>query len=716
MRHVSHLGRAALLMGLAFAAAADDKLPYPSAPRRTVTDVYHGVTVSEDYRWLEDVNAPEVRDWIASQNALTRGWIDALPQRNQIFAELTKLLGQAQVSRGSLRYAGGKLFALKRQPPANQPRLVVLADPSDLSSEKILLDPNVLNPSGTTAIDWFSPSLDGKTVAVSLSDKGSEDGTLHLFDTASGRALPDVIAGVQRATGGGSVAWAPGSRGLYYTRYPQGTERPATDASFYQQVWFHRLGTPTKSDRYVMGKELPRIAEIALSTTEDGRYLLADVRNGDGGEHAYYLRAPAGHWARIADFADGVREMVLGRDGRWYARVLKGSPHGRVVAAPLDTPRLDRAALVVAEGNDSVASLTPTAHRLYVSYLAGGPKELRAYTLDGKLLGPIAPESVATTWVGTAMRGDDILFGSMSFVSPFAWFLYAPTLSQPDPHPRRTALTEAPQGVSLEDFEVRREFAISKDGTKVPVNIVCRKGLVLDGSHPALLTGYGGYGISMQPHFSLRNAFWLRHGGIYVLANLRGGAEFGEEWHLAGNLTKKQNVFDDLIASATYLIDQGYTSPKKLAIEGGSNGGLLMGAALVQRPELFKAVVSHVGIYDMLRVELSPNGSFNVTEFGSVTDEAQFRALFAYSPYHHVVDSTPYPAVLLLTGLQDGRVEPYNSLKMAARLQAATTSDRPVLLRVAGDAGHGQGMALSSAIAQEADVEAFLFDQLGIRD
>jgi prolyl oligopeptidase len=379
-------------------------------------------------------------------------------------------------------------------------------------------------------------------------------------------------------------------------------------------------------------------------------------------------------------------------------------------------PRLDRATLVVPEGNDAVAGLTPTTHRLYVSYLVGGPEELRAYTLDGKLLGPIAPESVATSWVGTALRGDDILFGSMSFVSPFAWFLYAPTPSQPDPHPQRTALTEAPQGVSLDDFEVRREFAVSKDGTKVPVNIVCRKGLVLDGSHPTLLTGYGGYGVSMQPHFSLGNAFWLRHGGIYVLANLRGGAEFGEEWHLAGNLTKKQNVFDDFIASATYLIDQGYTSPKKLAIEGGSNGGLLVGAALVQRPELFKAVVSHVGIYDMLRVELSPNGSFNVTEFGSVTDEAQFRALFAYSPYHHVVDGTPYPAVLLLTGLHDGRVEPYNSLKMAARLQAATSSGRPILLRVAGDAGHGQGMALSSAIAQEADVETFLFDQLGMRD
>ena len=394
MRLASMFGCATLVFGLALATAADGLLTYPAAARRPVTDVYHGVSVSEDYRWLENTSATEVRDWIASENALTRGWIDARPRHKAIFEELTSLLGQAPVTRTALRHAQGKLFALKRQPPANQPRLVVLADPMNPSFEKVLLDPNVLNPKGTTAIDWYSPSLDGRTVAVSLSDNGSEDGTLHLFDVASGRALPDVIPGVQRATAGGSVAWAPGSRGLYYTRYPQGHERPPADANFYQQVWFHRLGTPISTDRYVIGKELPRIAEIALSSTEDGRYLLADVSNGDGGENAFYLRNPAGQWARIADFSDGVREMALGRDGRWYARIVEGSPRGRIVAAPLDTPRIDRATLVVAEGSDTIAGLTPTAHRLYVSYLAGGPEELRAYTLDGKPLGRSAPRAL----------------------------------------------------------------------------------------------------------------------------------------------------------------------------------------------------------------------------------------------------------------------------------------------------------------------------------
>ena len=717
MRHFSRSISSALLAAglVSTSAASAESLPYPTTARQAVTDVYQGLSVTEDYRWLEDTGAAGVGDWIAQQNALTRSVVDGSPHRAAIFAELSTLLGQAPVSRFDFRYAGGRLFALKRQPPANQPRLVVLGDPHDLSSEKIVVDPNVLNPKGTTAIDWYMPSHDGKTVAVSLSDNGSEDGALHFFDASTGRALPDVVARVQAATGGGSVAWAPGNRGVYYTRYPQGSERAAEDANFYQQVWFHQLGTPASSDRYVIGKDFPRIAEIALTSNDDGRYTLADVSNGDGGEHAFYLRNPAGRWDRIADFADGVRSIDFGKDGRWYALMLKGSARGRIVAAPLSAPSLARAGVVVPEGPDVVADLTLTSHRIYVGYLVGGPQELRAFTLQGRPLGQIGNEKIATTNVGTALKSDAILFGSQSFVSPFAWYRFEPTAKEPMPAPKKTLLSEAPKNIGIDDIEVRREFAVSKDGTRIPVNIVCRKGLVLDGSHPVVLNAYGGYGVSMQPYFSLRNVFWLRHGGIYVLANLRGGGEFGEDWHVAGNLTNKQNVFDDFIASATYLIDKGYTSPAKLAIEGGSNGGLLMGAALVQRPDLFRAVVSHVGIYDMLRVELSPNGAFNVTEFGTVKDPAQFRALYAYSPLHHVVDATSYPAVMLLTGLHDGRVEPYHSLKMAARLQAASTSGKPVLLRVAGDAGHGQGMALSSVIAQEADVEAFLFDQLGMK-
>jgi len=703
---------AGLGTGVATMAAS---LTYPEAPRRPVIDTYHGAEVTDNYRWLEATDTPAVETWVAQQNVLTRSQIDKLSNRGAILGELTELLGKAPTTRRELHYVGGKLFAMKSQPPANQPRLVVLTHPADPASEKTILDPNVLNPKGTTTIDWYVPSLDGKTVAVSLSDNGSEDGTLHFFDVASGRKLSDVVPRVQYPTGGGSVAWTPDNKGLYYTRYPQGKERPAEDANFYEQVWFHQLGTPVAQDRYVIGKEFPRVAEIFLSTTEDGRYVLADVLNGDGGEHAFYLHGPAKPWTRIAAFEDGVRSISLGRDGRWYGVVVKGTPRGRIVAGSLAQPALDKARVVVPESEMTVSSVTPTRSRFYVEYLAGGPQELHAFTLAGKPLGRIGNETVATVHAGAALGGDELLFGSQSYVKPFAWYRYSPSAKTPNPEPVQTALSEQPKNVKLDDVEVRREFATSKDGTKVPVNIVFKKGIKLDGSNPLLLTAYGGFSVSLQPRFSLRSAFWLNHGGIFVVANLRGGGEFGEEWHLQGNMTRKQNVFDDFIASAQYLIDKGYTSPARLAIEGGSNGGLLMGAALTQRPELFNAVVSHVGVYDMLRMELSPNGAFNVTEFGSVKDPAQFKALQAYSPYHRVADSTAYPAVFLLTGMHDGRVEPHNSLKMAARLQAASASGKPVLLRVAGDAGHGQGMALSSAIEQDADVFAFLFDQLGVK-
>jgi prolyl oligopeptidase len=307
-------------------------------------------------------------------------------------------------------------------------------------------------------------------------------------------------------------------------------------------------------------------------------------------------------------------------------------------------------------------------------------------------------------------KGDQLLFESESYVNPPAWYRYDPASGEI----KKTGLFQT-SPASFDDVEVVRQMAISKDGTHVPMNIMRRKGTRLDGSNPTLLTAYGGYAVSMTPGFSARRRLWFDHGGVWVVANLRGGGEFGDDWHEQGRLTKKQNVFDDFLACAEYLIKAKYTSAEKLAIEGGSNGGLLMGAALVERPELFRAVVSHVGIYDMLRVERFPNGAFNVTEFGTVKEADQFRALYAYSPYHHVKDGTDYPAVLFLTGDNDGRVDPMNSRKMTARLQAATHSSQPILLRTSSGSGHGFGTALNESIEQQADVFAFLSDQLGMK-
>jgi prolyl oligopeptidase len=710
---------AALLASAVFAcAAAAAPLDYPSTPRQPVSDSYFDTVVSENYRWLEKTDSAEVRSWIAAQNALTRGVIDTLPRRAAIKKELLGMIGGGRVTRGGFAFAGGKLFAIKRQPPKNQAMIVVLDGHAKLKSERLVLDANLLDATGKTAIDWFEPSLDGKRVAVSLSKNGSEDGTLYIYETASGKQLPDVVPRVQYPTGGGSVAWNADGSGIYYTRYPQGDERPKEDANFFMQVYFHRLGTSVAQDEYVIGKDFPRIAEIKLSTSEDGKYLLAEVANGDGGEHAYFLRGTDAEWLRIADYAEGFRNAVIGRDGRLYALSLKNSPRGRIVALKLDAPGDGlRAALVVVPESDAVIeSVVPTENRLYVNYLAGGPSELRMFGLDGKRSGALGAAPISSIRAGVRLAGDAILFGSQSFVRAFAWYAYDP--AKRGAKPVKTRLSDAPVYAvngGIPSVQVVREFAVSRDGTRVPVNILYKKGSKRDGSQPMLLTAYGGYGISLRPTFSQRAAFWLRHGGAFAVANLRGGGEYGEEWHLAGNLAKKQNVFDDFIASAQLLVERGYTARDRLAIEGGSNGGLLMGAVMVQRPELCRAVVSHVGLYDMLRVELTPNGAFNVTEFGTVKDASQFKALYAYSPLHHVQDGTAYPAVLLTTGEHDGRVDPWMSYKMTARLQAANPAGRPVLLRVASDAGHGIGTPLASAIEKDADVFAFLFAQLGMR-
>jgi prolyl oligopeptidase len=460
----------------------------------------------------------------------------------------------------------------------------------------------------------------------------------------------------------------------------------------------------------VIGKEFPRIAETALTTTRDGRYLLATVANGDGGEYEFHLRNPRGEWSKVAGFEDKVRHIELGFDGKLYAISLNQSPRGRILAMPMDAPKLSSAQVVVPEGEGVIQAIAPAASRIYVTYMVGGPSEIRMFDLAGKSLGTLPSEPISRNSVSERLEGDDILVSSVSFLSAPGVYRYQPRVGKL----ARTALADKSK-VSFADAEVVREMATSKDGTRIPMNILVRKGTKRDGNNPVLLYGYGGYGVNMEPYFSVENRVWLDAGGIYVQANLRGGGEFGEEWHLAGNLTRKQNVFDDMIGAAQHLIERGYTKPERLAAIGGSNGGLLMGAILTQRPDLFHAVVSEVGIYDMLRVETTPNGAFNVTEYGTVKDKAQFDALYAYSPYHRVKDGTPYPAVLITSGENDGRVDPYHSRKMAARLQAANPSGRPVLLRIGMDTGHGIGTSLSTRVEEAADIYAFLMHQLGMQ-
>ncbi|MGH2592253.1 MAG: prolyl oligopeptidase family serine peptidase [Anaerolineae bacterium] len=689
--------------------ASRTSAPFPPTPKRPVIDEHHGVKVIDDYRWLESFDDPAVRSWNDEQNRYTRATLDAITARESIYHHLKDLYTTTSADYFALEYRGDTLFAIKSQPPKEQPYLVTLQSADDPGSERVILDPNQLDPNGTTTIDFYVPSLDGRFVAVSLSERGSEEGTLHVYEVATGKELGDAIPRVNYPTAGGSLAWNADATGFYYTRYPRGDERPPEDLNFYQQVYFHRLGAPNSEDTYVIGREFPRIAEIALETSHDGRYLLATVANGDGGEYAHYLLGPSGEWTQLTQFSNQITRAEFGVDDRLYLLSRRDAPRGEVLHMPLATPGLSQAQTVVEEGDAAIQAFTPAATRLYVVELLGGPSQIQVYNLAGgeRALLPIKP--VSSVGQVLRLRGDEVLFRTSSFIEPPTWYRFDPI----EEEPVRTALFVT-SPADFGDAEVVREFATSKDGVQIPLNIIRRKGARRDGSHPTILYGYGGYGITLSPVFNIRRHVWLDQGGVYVIANLRGGGEYGEEWHKAGNLTRKQNVFDDFAACVKHLIEAGYTRPDRLAIEGGSNGGLLMGAALTQHPDLFRAVVAYVGIYDMLRVELDPNGAFNVTEFGTVKDAEQFKALYAYSPYHRVVDGTAYPAALLVTGENDGRVNPANSRKMTARLQAATRSNLPVLLRTSSSAGHGIGTGLNERIAEDADVFAFLFDQLGV--
>jgi prolyl oligopeptidase len=717
----SKLGRAAVILSCLFLIGCSARSQGQNAKKPAATNEYHGIKVVDEFQWLENANDPTVQQWSASENAKARSVLDNLPTRPLIEDRLTRLLTEGSTNYSSLIWRKGKLFMLKFQPPAQQPLLITLDSITNLASEKVVLDPNQLSADGSTSIDWYVPSWDGKLAAISLSERGSELGTLYFYDTETGQKRVDIVTRVNGPTAGGSVAWNADGSGVFYTRYPHKGDRPDADLAFYQQVYFHKLGTPEAQDTYEIGKEFPRIAEVELEARTDGRYLMATVSNGDGGEYAHYLRESSDNWRQITRFEDKIKSIKFGRDPlyiEWgkdetmYLLSRATSPFGEILRLPLARPQLTNAYVFVdASTNEVIQDFFPSASGMCFIFLKGGPCEFGYFDYFANII-RVQPNRIPTAIQEVVVtQGDEVLFRTETFTEPYVWSVYNPTR---DAQRIDRTIFSGHSPVSFSDVEVLRQTVISKDGTKVPLNIVRKRGTRMNGENPTLLSGYGGYGVSITPEFDVTRRVWLDQGGVLAIANLRGGGEFGENWHHAGALTNKQNVFNDFAACAEFLIRSNYTKPSKLAVEGGSNGGLLMGALLTQRPELMQAVVSHVGIYDMLRVERDPNGEFNVTEFGTVKDPDQFRALYGYSPYHRVADKTYYPSVLMLTGEHDGRVNPAHSRKMVARLQSATTSSRPILLRTSSKTGHGHGTALNEWIQQLTDVYSFLFEQLGI--
>ena len=688
----------------------------PVAKIETVTESFHGVTVSDPYRWLENWDDQEVQSWSEGQNIYARNYLNNLPMVEALEQRIKQIRMAKIISYYAMSWQGEKLFALKYQPPLNESLLVVLPDADHPDQEKIIVDPNAMDTTSSTSIDWYVPSPDGKYVAVSMSVGGSESGDLYIFDVENAAQVDVVVPRVNGGTAGGDVAWLSDGSGYYYTRYPRQAERPEADMNFFQQVWFHQIGSPTNADRHITGKDAPRIAEFRLDMHYKSGKLLITMQRGDSGEFEYYILNPGGELFKLASYADKISQTILAPDNYLFLISQQKAPRGKILRLSMRDLNMNKAKEIIPEGENTIVSsfysksqVVVTKERIYVTYQLGGPDEIRAYDYNGNSLPSPEVLPVSSVYELTSFNGNDILYRNASYLEPPAWFHFEAAFNQT----RQTVLIDE-YPVDYSDCEVIRDFATSKDGTQIPVNIIRSKEINLDGSHPVMLTAYGGFGSSNTPVFSSLRRIWIEQGGVYAVANIRGGGEFGKDWHRGGMLTNKQNCFDDFAAAMHYMIEQKYTTREKLAIIGGSNGGLLMGAILTQFPNMFKATVATVGIYDMIRSELTPNGSFNIPEYGSVKNEDQFTALYAYSPYHNVKDGTAYPAVLFMTGANDPRVDPMHSRKMTARLQAASISDAPILLRTSAGTGHGYGTPLTERIREDVHKFSFLFQQLNM--
>jgi prolyl oligopeptidase len=679
--------------------------------REPETTTYHGTDVTEEYRWLEDADSEETKTWTKEQDARTRELLGTMRSFAAIKARAEEILKTESTSYASPSHGGHRYLALKYQPPRQQPLLVTMTDLADVATESTVLDPTQMDPNGTTAIDWYVPSPDGRYVAVSLSSHGTEDGTLHTYECDTGEQVDVEVPRVNSGTAGGSLAWRADSSGFWYTRHPSAEERGKENVGFFQQIWRHTLGQPASADVCDLAGVFAddRIVENKLFASPDGRWVVDLAQLGDGGDYQLFARAQDGEgWWQLADIGDRCKDAAFGGDSL-FVKSTKDAPRGQVLRLKLaHAATVVSAKVVVPQSDVTVESVEATEGRLWVVDMDGGPSGLRSFSHGGDPLAPVELPPVCAVTTLVPLGSDQVGYCVESYVSPPQWCVFADDGDRPG----RTAL-DTDFLLDFSGYEVERVFASSDDGTRIPLNVISAKGTPKDGSAPVVLTGYGGYSISLKPNFLTSRLLWLELGGVHAIANIRGGGEYGEEWHDAGRLLTKQTCFDDFAACARHLVESGVTTVDRLALQGGSNGGLLMGAVLTQHPELARAVVAQVPVLDILRVELHPNGAFNVTEFGTVQDPDLFRAMYAYSPVHNVHDGTAYPAVLLTAGEFDPRVDPYHAKKMAARLQAATSSSEPVLLLMEAG-GHGIGASLDEQIEDSAFVTAFLVDKLGV--
>ena len=687
------------------AQTQESPLVYPKAKTVNQVDDYHGVKVADPYRWLEDTDSADTQAWVAEENKLTFSYLDQLPYRQAIRERLLKLWNYERFSVPSQH--GGRYFYERNNGLQNQ-NVLLVADSLN-AQPRTLLDPNTLSPDGTIALAGTAVSEDGKLLAYGTATSGSDWMEWHVRDVDTAKDLADQIKWVKFS----GASWTKDGKGFFYSRYDEPKQDTMMrDANYFQKLYYHRLGTSQSEDKLIYERPDNKKMLFGGEVSDDGRYLIITVEEGTAPKNRLYYKDLTNPDSRVVKLLDDfdAQYNFLDNDGPvFWVQTDFDAPRGRLIA--IDTRHPERAnwKTVIPQGADKLEFSNVVDDLFLLGYLKDARTEVRVYDLTGKFLRSVDLPGIGTAeGFGGKRKDKETFYAFTSFISP-------PTIYRYDPRVGESSLFRRPKvDFDPTQYETNQVFYKSKDGTRIPMFLTYRKGLKLDGQNPTMLYAYGGFDISLTPFFSVPNLVWLEMGGIYAQPSLRGGGEYGEEWHQAGVRAKKQNVFDDFIAAAEWLIDNKYTSTPKLAIHGGSNGGLLVGACLTQRPDLYGAAFPEVGVMDMLRFQKFTIGWAWTSDFGSSDDPGEFKTLYAYSPLHNLRPGTKYPATLIATSDHDDRVVPGHSFKFAAAMQADQAAPAPVLIRIETKAGHGAGKPISKRIDETADAWAFIARNLNM--
>ncbi|MBL8171423.1 MAG: S9 family peptidase [Acidobacteria bacterium] len=682
------------------------KFVYPVAKTVNQVDDYHGVKVADPYRWLEDPDAADTRAWIEAENKLTFDFLEQIPQRKQIKERLTTLWNYEKYSPPFKE--GNQYFYFKNDGLQNQDVLYTLA--SLEAAPRVLLDPNKLSADGTVALSGLAISHDGKYLAYSLSSSGSDWQEWHVREIATGRDLSDVIKWSKFS----GAAWTKDGQGFFYSRYDEPNEKTKhEDVNYFQKLYYHRLGAAQAEDVLIYERRDQKEWGYSGDVSDDGRYLIINIWVGTDQRNRLFYKDLTDKNAKVIELISELEAAYnfIDNDGPvFWLRTDLNAPRGRVIAIDTRQPARTQWKELIPQVAETLEGVNIVGQHFAASYLKDAHTQIKLFDLQGKFVREVSLPGLGTASGFGGKRSDTETFYSFtSFTTPATIYRY-------DLASGKNTLYRQPKvGFNPNDYETRQVFYASKDGTRVPMFITHKKGLKLNGQNPTLLYGYGGFSVSLTPAFSIRNLVWMEMGGVYAQPSLRGGAEYGEEWHQAGMKLKKQNVFDDFIAAAEWLIANKYTSTPKLAIHGGSNGGLLVGACMTQRPDLFGAALPAVGVMDMLRFHKFTIGWAWTSDYGSPDNADEFKALYAYSPLHNLKPGTKYPPTMVTTADHDDRVVPAHSFKFAAALQAAQAGEAPVLIRIETKAGHGAGKPTAKIIEEVADEWGFLMRVLEVK-